>query len=251
MKGRRTGPRVISLIIMIVVLLALSCAAPPAAAPTLVPPQVGVAPPAAAPTPVPPKADKISIALPSKSAGLWWTELGRQKGFFKEEAIELEIAFVKADIAYAGVVSGELPYITAFNIMATDEGFKKLASMCEIVDLPGDGLTTADSTLKGNPGQVKRMIRAALKSLAYYKNNPQELIDFLKKEFSLDQRMAKLTYDDAVATLIFDGDIIKKQVDGFVEVMLFMGFKREQIVLEKGIDLSILKEVQKELKASR
>lgn len=349
MKQKKKIGSVVFMALILVALMIAGCAAPPAAAPTSVPPKATS--PVAQATAAPKKVEKVKVALPAKSAGLWWAELGKQKGFYKDEMIDLEPMIVKADISYPAAVAGEIDYTTAiggafllaqrgaplrvimhtrgagiwhlyggpgiesvqdlkgkvvtassrgttseysvrvtlsklgldpkdvtfqfipggadnlaalkagsiaaaplfvpFSVMGADAGYKKLASLKDYVDFPGDGLTTNVERLKKNPGQVKGMLRASLKSLAYYKEHPDELVQFIMKEFAIDQRMAKITYDDVIDTLVVDGDVTSKQAQGFVDAVVFMGLKKEEVSLDKGLDLTLLKEVQKELKISR
>lgn len=138
-----------------------------------------------------------------------------------------------------------------YDIMAANEGFKKLVSTGDILDLPADGLVTTDRKIKENPDQVKRMLRGTLKSLAYARDNPKEAIAFMVKDFGFDEKVAKDSYEGSMKITNFEGTITSKGIDGVIEMARAGGQIKGNVDAPKSVDLTLLKEVQKELGLAR
>jgi ABC-type nitrate/sulfonate/bicarbonate transport system substrate-binding protein len=54
--------------------------------------------------------EKVTLGVPAKSLGYLPVYLGRDKGIFAEEGIDLEIVVVPAEVSMAGLLSGSLDY---------------------------------------------------------------------------------------------------------------------------------------------
>src|SRR5262249_45431914 len=80
------------------------------------------------------------------------------------------------------------------------------------------GVAAADAKIKANPGQVKRMIRATLKSMEYTKNpaNQERVVGLLMDEFKLDRKTAELSLKEIIKVFTKDGmtpdDAIKAEI---------------------------------------
>lgn len=327
-----------------------SACAPQAAAPPVPSPVPGVGVTPAAPAPKPaPTTQQVKLQIPSRATILVPFFMGKEKGIYKMDGIDLEPILVAAGIAVPALLSGELDYMegvtTAMvpsylgaplkalmsisrggiwsiivgpevskgsdlkgksvattgpgtmayyatkkaiaslgldpdkdvvyvnvpydarypalksksaaaavltppaDTVAVEEGYKSLVFTGDVLDLPGDGLVTTEKKLKDNPDEVRRMIRATLKSMAYVKDNPQEAISFQVKEFGLEEKLARFSYETVVKKIwVFDGSITPKGIQGVVDMALAGGQIRGTVDPQKAVDLTILKEVQKELK---
>lgn len=138
-----------------------------------------------------------------------------------------------------------------FDVMAREEGFKELLATGEVLELPSDSIGTTEKRLKENPGQVKRMIKATLTSMAYARNNPQEAMDFLIKEFGLTPKLATPTYQEQMNNWNFDGTITDKGFQIWLEMGKATGVLTGDPRPEKAVDFTLLNEVKKELGLSR
>lgn len=135
-----------------------------------------------------------------------------------------------------------------YNLIAKEDGFKELIFAGDVVEMPFSGLATSLKKIKENPDQVKRMMRATLKSIAYVRDHPQESIQLLMKEFGLEEKIARVDYENRVKTTSLDGNASEKALQKMVEVGKDMGQVTGKEKLEDGVDFSLLREVQQELK---
>lgn len=142
--------------------------------------------------------------------------------------------------------------VAPFHQQAADEGAKVLVFTGDIVDLPIDGVSATVKRIKDNPGAVKAMVRATLKSLRYIPDHRQESIAWMKKELNLDDRTAGISYDDAVKGLSLDGAISEKGIQFYIDQGKASGaLKGTSFPHEQVADFSFLKDIQKELGIAR
>lgn len=159
-----------------------------------------------------------------------------------EEAAMLQA--LKAGSVHAASV------VPPFELVGKDMGFRDLFSVGDLFPLATTAMSTTESKLRNNPDQVKRVIRATLKSLAYMREERQGTIDFIIKEFGVERKVAESNYEDLLKTRSFDGSMGQEVLDALVGEGIFTQALTKQEAkgpLEKAIDFTFLKEVQKEL----
>lgn len=90
--------------------------------------------------------------------------------------------------------------------------------------------------------------------MKYVKEHPEETIAFMMKEFGLDRTAAKAAYDEFVILASPDGSFTEKGLQNLIDAALVTGQltkEQAQVPVERGIDTTLLKEVQKELGLAR
>lgn len=94
-----------------------------------------------------------------------------------------------------GLVDGAMLNIP-FDLMLEKEGLRPFAYLKDIADIPLLGVVTHNDRLKERPDEVKRLLAACLKSIAYTKTHREEvapmLIDFVGLE---NQQMSFKAFD--------------------------------------------------------
>jgi NitT/TauT family transport system substrate-binding protein len=111
----------------------------------------------------------------------------------------------------AGTVDAT-PLDVAFLEKTEKLGLKMILSFGDVVDLPLGGLGVSTEKIKNNPEQIKRMIRATLKGLRFFKTNKEETLDIMKRYLSISGQYVGTVYDLAVRSLNENGDIGKKSL---------------------------------------
>ncbi|MDP2727744.1 MAG: ABC transporter substrate-binding protein [Dehalococcoidia bacterium] len=142
-----------------------------------------------------------------------------------------------------------------FNDVAVVAGLKDVLNTADIVNIVTGGISTTQKRLQENPDQVKRMIRAFLKSMSYVRDHKDEVTQFVTTEYSLEKGIAERVVTGITKEFAYDGAI----TDQGLEVTLDMWKAYEfgpitETTLEqvkKGLDLTLLKDAQKELGLSR
>ena len=133
-----------------------------------------------------------------------------------------------------------------FNFLADKEGFSKLATTRDYVDVPGTAVVVNAEKVKKQPNTVKRFIRASLRSMNYIRDNRADTTQLLAREFSMDQETAALAYKQLLDLLSPDG---RNRVSGY---QLLVDFARAAQKIDRPInaaqliDETLLDEVMRE-----
>lgn len=153
----------------------------------------------------------------------------------------------------SGAVSGA-GLIPPESNRAVAQGFKEALFTGDILEIPSDGLATTLKRLQENPGQVKQVMKAILKTMAYVKDHKDEVVQYVMKDFSLDKEVADAVVTDQIKVWAYDGSVSDQGLSAFLDTMKAGGGPLKDTTLEqvkKGVDFTLLKDVQKELNMSR
>jgi NitT/TauT family transport system substrate-binding protein len=133
-----------------------------------------------------------------------------------------------------------------FNFLADKEGFSKLATTREYVDVPGTAVVVHADKIKKQPNTLKRFMRASLNAMKYIRDNRSDTTRLIAREFSMDQEVAGLAYGQLLELLSPDG---RNRVSGY---QLLVDFARAGQKIERPInaaqliDESLLDELMRE-----
>jgi NitT/TauT family transport system substrate-binding protein len=111
----------------------------------------------------------------------------------------------------AGTVDAT-PLDVAFVEQVDKLGLSNFLYFGDVVDLPLGGLGVSAEKIKSNPEQIKRMLRATLKALKFFKTNKEEALEILKRHLHIGNQYAGKVYDFAVRSLNEKGDVGKKSL---------------------------------------
>lgn len=111
----------------------------------------------------------------------------------------------------AGTVDAT-PLDVAFVEQVDKLGLSNFLYFGDVVDLPLGGLGVSAEKIKSNPEQIKRMLRATLKALKFFKTNKEEALEILKRHLNIGNQYAGKVYDFAVRSLNEKGDVGKKSL---------------------------------------
>lgn len=83
-----------------------------------------------------------------------------------------------------------------YDLFMEKDGFKPIAYMKDIAEFPLLGLIAHDERIREKPDEVKRILTAALKGIAYTKSHREEVLPLLKQFVGLpSMEMTRKTYD--------------------------------------------------------
>lgn len=129
-----------------------------------------------------------------------------------------------------------------FNIEAEKKGFKRLASGSDVYEGGITGLSTHTDKLKDNPDQIRKMIRALLKSHSFLKSNKTESIKLISDWLKMDSSVASASYDMYLNALSDDGLVndraLMLDIARAREAMKI----KEEVPLSRVVDFSLVKE---------
>jgi hypothetical protein len=101
--------------------------------------------------------------------------------------------------------------------------------------------------IREQPRQIKRMIRALLKSIAYAKANREEMIGLLMTKWRLDRGRATETWDLTARTLEDDGTASDSAVLLSIQAAQEMVREKKAVPMSQVADFSIARQAYAEL----
>src|SRR3990172_2515242 len=133
-------------------------------------------------------------------------------------------------------------------IVARNLGFKVLAHAGDFIELSTPGLGTNDKLFRDRPDQVKRVVKAAVRGLLFLRHNRDESVRIMTEWLALDKDIAGQAYDMGLKSFSEDGSPSEKGLLTSIQLEQERAGVKKDIPISKVFDLSILQEVQKELK---
>jgi NitT/TauT family transport system substrate-binding protein len=121
-----------------------------------------------------------------------------------------------------------------FNFLADKEGFSKLATTRDYVDVPGTAVVVTAEKIKKQPGVIKRFMRASLRAMKHIKDNRADTTQLIAREFSMDQEIAGLAYKQLLELLSPDG---RNRVSGY---QLLVDFARAGQKIDRPVSAAQL-----------
>jgi NitT/TauT family transport system substrate-binding protein len=134
-----------------------------------------------------------------------------------------------------------------FSVLLKREGFPLLAHTAQILTFPFSGIGTTTERIGRNRAQIKKVLKAEIEGLRFIRGNAAGTIEVIRKRFSMDERMARESYEVVVDAYSRDARI---PLDG-VETLLAIEKAANQIPLnitaDMIVDSSLVDEALKEL----
>lgn len=133
-----------------------------------------------------------------------------------------------------------------FNVQMENRGYRMLGNTAEIIAHPIAGLGAHESKIKSQPEIVKKALRAALKGLQFVRNNRNETVRIIMALANIGEKDAARTYDISKIGFSPNGFVSDDDLGiewGFIQ----QETKKTNVPVSVARDLTLLKEVQKEL----
>jgi ABC-type nitrate/sulfonate/bicarbonate transport system substrate-binding protein len=137
-----------------------------------------------------------------------------------------------------------------YNLQAEAQGYRRLTSVAEVPEVldgtvalaPPTGLGVNVEKLQNNPAQVKKIIRALLKSHNFIRFQKTETTKILSEWLKLDQSSAAGAYDMYVGAMSGDGLVKETAVAAAVDQVRQDLKLKQPIASSNVIDFAVLKE---------
>lgn len=112
------------------------------------------------------------------------------------------------NVRVAALTSGSIDATVAVppsHVLLKQKGFNLLLSLADVADLPANGFTTSDRTLREKRDQVKRLLRALTRGLVFSKDRPKETIEIMAREWQIEPAVGEDVYGPVSRALSKDG----------------------------------------------
>ena len=137
-----------------------------------------------------------------------------------------------------------------YTSMATLAGYVDLGDTFDVGDVQG-GLVTTARRIQEERTQVKAVVRALVRTLEYISSHEDEVLDYLQRQFGLDRQVAAGSYGVLKRVFSMNGDIDDGLLKSVIERMKQDSKISEEIPAGRIVDLSVVREVQSDLKSKR
>src|ERR1043166_8293470 len=134
-----------------------------------------------------------------------------------------------------------------FSVQLKREGYPLLANTADHVVIPFSGLGATVEKIKGSRAQVKRILRAEIEALRYIQTNAVGTAEVIRKRFSMDDKLARESYDVVISAFSGDGRMPLEGVDILLQIEKDAKQIPATITPQMVVDSSLIEETLKEL----
>lgn len=156
-------------------------------------------------------------------------------------ATATSVAALQSKAIQAAIVS------TPFNVTLAKEGYKELARVSDRNKRPFTGIVVADKKIAEKPDQVRRAARAMLKALQYAHTNKQGTVEYIVKEWQLDQAVAQDVYQSVIQLMIPNGTVSPEGIELDLKYAQMYEALEKVVPADKIINTTILQQARQEL----
>ena len=126
-------------------------------------------------------------------------------------------------------------------------GFAVLTRAHELFGFPISGLIASTTKLKERPDEVKRVIKASIKANRFMRQNRDGTMPVMVQWLKIDKEMATRTYEATVKTFSEDLALPEAGLRLLIDDAKRVAKSNREVSLTDVVDLSMLREAQKEL----
>jgi ABC-type nitrate/sulfonate/bicarbonate transport system substrate-binding protein len=201
------------------------------------------------------KGKKIGVSLIGDSEDRFTTLFVERGGLSAKDVTKISLGTNPGDRILA-IKSGGVSAVVldpAATVMAEREGLRSLAYLGDMFPLPFQGYVTTTQKISENSAQVKRWIRAMIKSLMFLRERPEEATEVALKRLRF-RNITKSMLTEAIKSYVrafpqgVPGMPSPEGVKNILEYEIRLPMKMEATVpAEKFLDLRWVEEVKKEL----
>jgi NitT/TauT family transport system substrate-binding protein len=134
-----------------------------------------------------------------------------------------------------------------FSVILRREGFSLLAHTGELLNFPFSGLGTTLDKIGKNRAQARKLLRGEIEALRFVRANPTGTTDVIRKRFSMDEKLARESYDVVVDAFSRDGRVPLEGVEILLDIEKSAKQIPQNITAEMVVDNSLADEALKEL----
>jgi NitT/TauT family transport system substrate-binding protein len=134
-----------------------------------------------------------------------------------------------------------------FSVLLKREGFPLLAHTAELLSFPFSGIGTTTDRIARNRAQIKKVLKAEIEALRSIRANPAATTEVIRRRFSMDERMARESYEVVVNAYSQDGRIPLDGVETLLSIEKAANQIPQNVTAEMIVDGSLVDEALKEL----
>lgn len=133
------------------------------------------------------------------------------------------------------------------NAVLKQKGFRELLFLGDAIEFPSNGFTTTEKRLAENRDQVKRLLRAFYRGMLFARDNAEETIKIVEREWKLDPATARDSYTSIMKAASRDGAATEAGLKVHVKMIQASDKSIGEVPINKMVDFRVLEEVRKEV----
>jgi len=194
------------------------------------------------------KGKKIGVSTFGGTSDLSARLLLKQHGIDEKNTTLLQFGSegTRVGALKAGAADAIIVPVPAVAILR-QEGYNELAFVGDAVDFASNGYTTTEKRIKENSQEVKKVVRSIYRGLRFSKENPEETVRVIEKEWKIKADVARGSYDAIIKALNDDGIIGEKQLSIHFDLIRRTEKDIGEIPVDRVVDFRLLREVRREL----
>jgi ABC-type nitrate/sulfonate/bicarbonate transport system substrate-binding protein len=134
-----------------------------------------------------------------------------------------------------------------FDLVAEEEGFRVLVRLSDLIQLTHAGVGTTTAKLRDAPDEVRRFLRASLRSVPRTKQDKALAVRYMADWLDMSPELAGRAYDDALSTWSDTGIAPEAGLQIDLEEVKAQTDSREDIPLGRVVDYAPLREAARDL----
>jgi NitT/TauT family transport system substrate-binding protein len=132
------------------------------------------------------------------------------------------------------------------NVLLKQKGFTELLFLGDAIEFPSNGFATTEKRLTEQRDQVKRVLRALYRGLAFSRERPADAIALIEREWRLDPAVARESYASVLKSISNDGTASEAGLKVHAEIIRRTEKGLGEIPLNKMVDFRIVEEIRRE-----
>jgi NitT/TauT family transport system substrate-binding protein len=132
------------------------------------------------------------------------------------------------------------------NVLLKQKGFTELLFLGDAIEFPSNGFATTEKRLTEQRDQVKRVLRALYRGLAFSRERPADAIALIEREWRLDPAVARESYASVLKSISNDGTASEAGLKVHAEIIRRTDKGLGEIPLNKMVDFRIVEEIRRE-----
>ena len=194
------------------------------------------------------KGKKIGVSTFGGTSDLSARLLLKQHGIDEKNTVLLQFGneSTRVGALKAGAADAIIVPVPAVAILK-QEGYHEIAFVGDAVEFASNGYTTTEKRIKENTQEVKKVVRSIYRGLRFAKENSDETVKIIEKEWKIKNDIARGSYEAIIKALNEDGIIGEKQLNIHFDLIRRTEKDIGDIPIERVADFRLLREVRREL----
>ncbi len=133
------------------------------------------------------------------------------------------------------------------DFQAEKVGLRRLVFVGDVLESVSGGIGVSENWIRERPEQIRKMIKAVFKAMAYAKDRRQEMISLVMSRWKLERDIADKVFDLTVRTWSEQGVVPDSSVLLSIQENLAISREQKEVPISQVVDFRLARQVFREL----